>query len=83
MSAEENKALVRRLNEAISEHKLEVLDQILHLNYSVRGGSEGPWPIGVQGLENAKAAYAQMSRAVDVGAKHFALGLSRRIGIQW
>lgn len=60
MSTEDNKAVARRWNEeGFNEHRLELIDELFHPNYTQRSGTEGPWSITIQGRDAAKANFEQ------------------------
>ena len=59
MTLEENKSIVRRYNQAWSEHKLEWIDELLHKNYSIWSSDKTPWELVMQGKEAAKKAIDQ------------------------
>lgn len=59
VSVEENIAVARRWNEVgINEHRLDLIDELFHPNYSLRGGTAaGAWSITMQGLETIKSLW--------------------------
>ena len=57
-TTEENKAIARLWNEeGINGHRIDLMDEVFHPNYTQRNGSEGPWSITTQGLAAAKALF--------------------------
>jgi predicted SnoaL-like aldol condensation-catalyzing enzyme len=63
MSAEENKAVVRRWNdECLSKQRLDDFDKVLDKDYANRSGVESPWATVIQGLDAAKAYFEQAFR---------------------
>jgi predicted SnoaL-like aldol condensation-catalyzing enzyme len=63
MSIEENKAVARRWNEEIATGKsLEAFDEVLDKNYTNYSGADGSWSSTIQGLEQAKKHYGELSR---------------------
>ena len=59
MSTEENKAVVRRWNSEDELWSLELLGEA----YVNRSGTEAPWAPIMQGLEEARARFAEMRQA--------------------
>jgi len=63
MSAEENKAVVRRWNEeCVSGQRLDDFDEVLHKDYTNHGGVESSWATVIQGLDAAKVYFEQAFR---------------------
>jgi predicted SnoaL-like aldol condensation-catalyzing enzyme len=59
-TSEENKAVARRWNEeGFNKHRVELMDECFHPNYTQHAGTEGPWSITVQGRDAAKAAFEE------------------------
>jgi predicted SnoaL-like aldol condensation-catalyzing enzyme len=68
MSTEENIAIARRWNEeGFNGHRLDLIDELFHPNYTQRAGTDGAWSIILQGREAAKAALGQIIRAYPKG----------------
>jgi predicted SnoaL-like aldol condensation-catalyzing enzyme len=60
MTIEENKTVARRWNEeGFNGHRIELIDECFHPNYTQRSGTEGPWSITIQGRDAAKAGFEQ------------------------
>lgn len=61
MSTEDNnKAVARRWNEeGFNGHKIDLIDELFHPDYSQRSGTDGPWSVNLQGRDAAKANFVQ------------------------
>ncbi len=65
MSAEENKAIVLRFNQWTRIDPDEIptfLVEVLHPRYVNRSGTASPWAVAINGIDEAKRAFADLRR---------------------
>ena len=58
MSLEQNKAVIRRWHEILSNQDLAAFDEVLDPDYTNRSGSKSPWAAGTSGPEAMKTYFA-------------------------
>ncbi len=65
MSAEENKAIALRWNQFTRKELEEIpafVVEMLHPRYVNRSGTASPWAVAIDGIDEAKRAFAELRR---------------------